>query len=59
MPKNTETPPVAEPFLVACTVLDTVMTYGLAELAPGAKVHLPEADAKKLEGLGKLRIDGL
>jgi|GEM_PF-6522404 len=62
MAKDTATPEAAaaaEPILFNCTVLVTGTTYGLAELAAGAKVRLPEADAKALESLGKVRIDGV
>lgn len=64
MAKDTNSPEAAteaadEPILCACTVLVTGTTYGLAELAAGAKVRLPEVDAKALEKLGKLRIDGI
>ena len=62
MAKDTATPEAAaaaDPIRYACTVLVTGTTYGQAELAAGAKVRLPEADAKALEKLGKIRIDGL
>lgn len=49
----------AEPVLMACTVLVAKTKVGSHLKGKGAKVRLPEPEAKALAGLGKVRIDGV
>lgn len=53
----TKTEPKPE-ILLACTVINRCQ-IGAMICSPGAKAKLPEDKAKALEGLGKVRIDGI
>lgn len=53
-----ESTPQAEPS-VKCTVLITPTTVGEIICAAGAILTLPLSEAKTLEELGKVRIDGI
>lgn len=50
--------PVAE-VIYACTVTSQGTKIGAMICGVGAKARLPEAKAKALEKLGKIRIDGV
>lgn len=44
---------------LACTVLENGLLIGGLHHAAGKTLHVPEAEAKALADLGKLRIDGV
>ncbi len=54
-----ETTAPASPVQFACTVIENGALIEGCHHAAGKSIHLPEATAKALADLGKVRIDGV